>query len=82
MRSLLWFLLGLVVAISGQALADPDFDVYGRPTSAFAPKSPGWVDNYGLSADHLRGFGSQPGQLNYRDSTGTTHYPPSSRNPC
>jgi hypothetical protein len=58
MRPFLWFLLGLVVALSGQSFAE------------------GWVNEYGNSLDYQRGYGSRPGQPNYRDSNGTMHYPP------
>lgn len=43
------------------------------PLSALA----GWEDQYGNSLDYRSGYGSQPGQPNYRDSNGTIHYPPS-----
>lgn len=58
MKQLLWFILGLVVAIAGQSIAGE------------------FVNEYGNSLDYQRGYGSQPGQPNYRDSKGTMHYPP------
>jgi hypothetical protein len=67
MRPLLWFLLGLIVAVSGQALAE------------------GWVNEYGNSLDYQRGYGPQPGQPSYQDSSGRMHYPPpvpSLNRPC
>jgi hypothetical protein len=93
MRSFLWFLFGLVVAVSGQALAQSDMktDVYGRSLQGIygtqAPlKQQGgvWVDGYGNSAGDVRGLGIQPGQSGYQDSSGQLHYPPASshRSPC
>jgi hypothetical protein len=67
MRPILWFLLGLVVAVAGQSIAGE------------------YVNQYGNSLDYKRGYGSQPGQPNYLDDNGVTHYPPRTeqhRNPC
>lgn len=47
------------------------------PLSALA----GWEDQYGNSLDYRSGYGSQPGQPNYRDSNGTLHYSPSQPRP-
>jgi hypothetical protein len=44
-----------------------------------------YVNQYGNSLDYQRGYGSQPGQPNYRDGNGTTNFPPrqsSSNHPC
>lgn len=66
MRAILWFLLGIIVAITGQSIAGE------------------FVNEYGNSVDYKSGYGSQPGQPNYRDENGATHYPPRQepRNPC
>ncbi len=69
MKPILWFVLGILVATAGQAVAQI---VY--------PAGP--VDSYG-NAPAGETYRPVPGGSQYRDSSGNVHYYESSqKNPC
>lgn len=72
MQPILWFVLGLVVAVSGQAVAESLIQYPSGPVDAYGGSLPGET------------YAPVPGGSQYRDSRGGLHYyaPSSQQKPC